>query len=237
MQSYIVDIRNIELNIKFIEEDDKSEFYRMNDNNIKEFISAVENLFMESHDKYSIDKQFKKIKNMNDFYEWLFSFDYYNLNYSIKFNNTDLDKLSPGLKGIALLILYLELDKEDQSLLLVDQPEENLDNRSVYETLRQYFINAKRRRQIFLVTHNPNLVVNTDSEQILVANYDLSKSSQPTILYYVIGSLEHSKKYDPSELILLHRRGIRQHICHVLEGGERAFKERERKYAIKEYAD
>lgn len=219
----------VSFNIKFIEEDNKQEFLNINADKIKDFIKDIEIQLP--------DEQLKKNKSINDYYDWLYSLKYYTLNYSIKFNGTDLRKLSPGLKGIALLILFLELDKEDYTPLLIDQPEENLDNRSVYQTLRKYFIEAKKRRQIFLVTHNPNIVVNTDSEQILVSNFDLSKLNQDTHIFYVSGGLEHSRKFNNEENILLHQRGIKQHICHVLEGGERAFKERERKYSIKEYAD
>lgn len=230
------DLKNLAINNIFIDNDNKDEFMQVNKTKIDEFVEGIENLFL-GNKNILIEDQLKKIKDVNHFYNWLFSFNYYKLNYSIKFNDTDLDKLSPGLKGIALLILFLELDKEDYTPLLVDQPEENLDNRSVYETLRNYFIAAKRRRQIFIVTHNPNLVVNTDSEQVLVANYDLSKTKQSTNVYYVSGSLEHNKKYNSNESVLLHQRGIKQHICHVLEGGERAFKERERKYAIQEITE
>ena len=231
------ELKQMKIDITFNKYKNKDEFLNQNDEKIQSYLQAVEKLFNNSSEQVNIDEQLKKNKTSNDFYNWLYSFDYYKLNYSIKFNKIDLEKLSPGLKGIALLILFLELDKEDYTPLLVDQPEENLDNRSVYETLRKYFINAKKRRQIFLVTHNPNLVVNTDSEQILVANFDPSLSMQSTNIHYVSGSLEHDKKYDNNEKILLNQRGIKQHICHVLEGGEKAFKERERKYAIKEYVD
>lgn len=223
------EFNNITIDIEFIEEDNKQKFLELNETKIENFISNIETQLP--------DEQLKKNKSIKDYYDWLYSFNYYKLSYSIKFNDTDLNKLSPGLKGIALLILFLELDKEDYSPLLVDQPEENLDNRSVYETLRKYFIEAKKRRQIFLVTHNPNIVVNTDSEQVLVANYDPSKDRQLSNIYYVSGGLEHSKKLNKEEPVLLHQRGIKQHICHVLEGGEKAFKERERKYSIKEYDD
>lgn len=62
------------------------------------------------------------------------------------------------------------MDKNDRRPLLIDQPEENLDNQSVYKGLTGYFKKAKNRRQIILITHNPNLVVNTDSEQVIVAS-------------------------------------------------------------------
>ncbi len=133
---------------------------------------------------------------------------------------------------MALLILFLELDEEDRRPILIDQPEENLDNRSVFNTLVKYFRNAKERRQVIIVTHNPNLVVNTDSEQIMVANFDRSVEKQNSRIGYVCGSLENTFKDDAAS-IMIERQGIREHVCEILEGGREAFEKRERKYGFK----
>ncbi|MDI6864980.1 AAA family ATPase, partial [Thermodesulfovibrio yellowstonii] len=154
-----------------------------------------------------------------------------NISYSIKFNDIELNHLSPGLKGLALIILFLELDQEDKRPILIDQPEENLDNRSVYHTLVRYFRNAKKRRQVIIATHNPNLVVNTDSEQVIVANFDRGLESQESRVSYVSGSLENTFKDDASNL-LLEKQGIREHVCEILEGGKDAFEKREQKYGF-----
>jgi predicted ATP-dependent endonuclease of OLD family len=127
---------------------------------------------------------------------------------------------------LVLLMLYLEMDENDRRPLLVDQPEENLDNESIYETLRGYFRRAKRRRQIVLVTHNPNLVVNTDADQVIVACATESEANEFPSLSYVSGSLENSDN-DPGQL------GIRQKVCRILEGGDVAFRSRERRYATR----
>ena len=102
-------------------------------------------------------------------FEWLYEVEHVKLSYGLKYNGVELEKLSPGTKGIVLLILYLGMDVADTRPLIVDQPDENLDNESIYELLTGYFKTAKRRRQIILITHNPNLVVNADSEQVVVA--------------------------------------------------------------------
>jgi len=167
-----------------------------------------------------------------DFYNWLYSTKYYDIHYSINFNGKELNNLSPGEKGVALLILFLELDKDDKRPILIDQPEENLDNRSVYITLMRYFRESKKRRQIIIVTHNPNLVVNADSEQVIVANFDKGLEKQASRIYYVSGSLENTFKNDSANIIL-EKKGIREHVCEILEGGEEAFKKRENKYQIK----
>ncbi len=101
--------------------------------------------------------------------DWLFSVDHIELDYGLRYEGVDLESLSPGTKGIVLLILHLAIDQEDQRPLIIDQPDENLDNQSIYDILRGYFRQAKERRQVIIVTHNPNLVVNTDADQVIVA--------------------------------------------------------------------
>lgn len=154
--------------------------------------------------------------------EWLYEVDHVRLAYGLKYNRVDLEKLSPGTKGIVLLILYLGMDTADSRPLIVDQPDENLDNESIYELLRTYFQNAKSRRQIILISHNPNLVVNADSEQVLIATAVPRDTGLPHITYQM-GSLENS--IDDGS-------GIRQRACKILEGGDTAFLKRESRYAI-----
>jgi hypothetical protein len=198
---------------------------------IEKFLEEVRKLF--GKDEKEIISQLKKERYTKmDFDNWLFSTKYYSMSYSIKFNGIELNNLSPGLKGVALLILFLELDRDDKRPILIDQPEENLDNRSVYITLMRYFRESKKRRQIIIVTHNPNLVVNADSEQVIVANFDKGLEKQISRISYVSGSLENTFKND-SVNIILEKKGIREHVCEILEGGEEAFKKREDKYQIK----
>jgi hypothetical protein len=116
-----------------------------------------------------------------------------------------------------LLILYLGMDVADTRPLIVDQPDENLDNESIYELLTAYFRGAKARRQILLITHNPNLVVNADSEQVIVATAVRRESGLPHITYRS-GALENQS--------------IRQQVCRILEGGSDAFRRREQRYAL-----
>jgi len=198
------------------------------------FLKNIEDLFLKNDNGTSLEltSQLRSEYNEQVFYNWLYSTKYYDINYSIKFNGKELNDLSPGEKGVALLILFLELDKDDRRPILIDQPEENLDNRSVYTTLVRYIREAKKRRQIIIATHNPNLVVNTDSEQVIVANFDKALVNQPAKICYVSGSIENTFKDDSINNILL-KQGIREHICEILEGGEEAFKKREDKYQIK----
>ena len=161
---------------------------------------------------------------VQDVFEWLYEVEHVRLSYSLKYNGVELEKLSPGTKGIVLLILYLGMDVADTRPLIVDQPDENLDNESIYELLTTYFKTAKRRRQIILITHNPNLVVNADSEQVIVATAERRQNGLPHITYQS-GALENNMPED---------KAIRQQVCRILEGGSDAFRKRERRYALPE---
>jgi predicted ATPase len=116
------------------------------------------------------------------------------------------------LRGIVLLLLYLAVDRTESEPLIIDQPEENLDPESVYTELVLLFREASRRRQIIMVTHNANLVVNTDVDQVLVAHCEGYEEGRLPILTYSSGGLEEAE--------------IRQHVCEVLEGGAEAFRQR-----------
>jgi hypothetical protein len=155
-----------------------------------------------------------------DFFDWLYSVDHISLAYGMSYQGTSLENLSPGTKGIVLLMLYLAMDADDKRPLLIDQPDENLDNESIYSLLATYFRKAKTRRQILLITHNPNLVVNTDAEQIVVAECLKGSDGIPKFTY-ISGAIEDSK---PD--------GARRTACRILEGGEDAFLRRERRYAL-----
>ncbi|MFA5532158.1 MAG: AAA family ATPase [Candidatus Shapirobacteria bacterium] len=177
----------------------------------------------------SIEAQLRESHTMEDFLEWIFDTRFFQIGSSLSFSGTDIYLLSPGQKGIILLMLYLKIDKADYRPIIIDQPEENLDNLSVYHDLIGYFREGKKYRQIIMVTHNPNLVVNTDAEQTIVANYDGTK---PNRLKYVSGSLEDQAKKIPNIEIEEYEDGIIEQVCKVLEGGESAFLGRKKKYQI-----
>ncbi|AIC30051.1 hypothetical protein IE4771_PB00323 (plasmid) [Rhizobium etli bv. mimosae str. IE4771] len=80
---------------------------------------------------------------LNGFAHWLFATDHIAVRYEIVYDGIDIRKLSPGTRGIVLLLLYLALDDADDRPLIIDQPEENLDPKSVFEELVSLFIDAK----------------------------------------------------------------------------------------------
>lgn len=153
--------------------------------------------------------------------DWVFDVDHITLRYDIKYKETSLRLLSPGTKGIVLLLLYLAIDSHDERPLIIDQPEENLDNSSVYKILVEQFRRTKKRRQTIVVTHNPNLVVNTDAERIVIAHADKRTNGLPHIWY----------DYGPIEDVPCEgQTAVREQICEILEGGEAAFRRREKRY-------
>jgi len=189
----------------------------------KEAVASLRDTFLVQGDKrIKIEDQLRKDWTPKDFADWFFGLDDYSVTYSIKFEGKDLELLSPGEKGIVLLLLYLEAENADNRPLVIDQPDDNLDNVSVYPSLIDYFRARKKTRQIIIITHNPNLVVNTDAEQIFVAHFDGSQSPK---ISYRSGAIEDTNTDGTAP-------GIREEACKILEGGTEAFQLREQRYAL-----
>lgn len=129
----------------------------------------------------------------------------------ISYGGRPLDRLSVGQKGTVYLCLKLATQAFSQPLIF-DQPEDDLDNEFIIDELVDIFRRIKEFRQVILVTHNANLVVNADAEQVIVAD---NRSGQ---LCYVPGSLE-SKETNAA-------------VRRVLEGGDDAFRKRELRYNL-----
>lgn len=153
------------------------------------------------------------------FAQWLFSTDHISIRYGIEYDGVDISKLSPGTRGIVLLLLYLGLDDNDNRPLVIDQPEENLDPKSVFDELVHLFIEVKSRRQVIIVTHNANLVINTDADQIIIAEVGPHPHGTLPPIFYRSGGLENAE--------------IRKAVCDILEGGESAFQERARRLRVR----
>lgn len=159
--------------------------------------------------------------------------DCYLLDFSVRYRNDDIVQMSPGKRGLVLLNLILHLSNSRHPIL-IDQPEDNLDNRTIYSQLNDFVRQRKADRQIIMVTHNANLVVGTDAECVIVSNQSGQRSGIENGEYrfeYYTGSLECSFT-SPGDSGRLDTRGIREHVCEILEGGIQAFKERERKYGL-----
>lgn len=163
----------------------------------------------------------------------LVSTNWFYISYQLIYQNDTFSDMSQGKQAFVILKLLLEFS-DKKCPILIDQPEDSLDNRAIYKELVQYLKEKKKERQIIIVTHNPNVVVSADAEQIIVANQQ-GKDSKNRASYkfkYVSGSLEFTKPKENNNDLILESQGIREHVCEILEGGNEAFKNREKKYSI-----
>ena len=119
----------------------------------------------------------------------------------------NLKQGSPGQKAVALLSFILSYG---DSPLLLDQPEDDLDNEVISDSIVKQLRQKKKQRQLIIVTHNANIVVNGDAEMVF-----------PLRVY---GGESRAKQADG-----IQNREIRQAICDVLEGGKQAFEQRYRR--------
>lgn len=208
-----------------------------NDQNEYEFsksnhISNIKVIFerVRAHEKHGI--KLRTGVDVKDICTKLFE-DYFTLKYTIKQNEDDILHMSPGKRGVILLQIILHLSNANHPIL-IDQPEDNLDNRTIFTELNEFIKQKKVQRQIIIVTHNSNLVVSTDSEQVIVANQTgqvSGKENKEYIFEYVTGALEFSFVNKDNQGVL-YQMGIREHVCDILEGGVEAFKRREKKYGF-----
>ena len=117
---------------------------------------------------------------------------------------------SPGQKTAALLAFLLSYGEEP---IVLDQPEDDLDNHLVYELIVTQLRNIKQRRQVLVVTHNANIVVNGDAE-------------------LAVGLEAHGGETQRECSGCLQERAVRNMICAVMEGGREAFERRYRRIAL-----
>jgi len=154
----------------------------------------------------------EQVNNVSSLYNYLFKLEFIDYNYQLKQGDKGIEQLSPGERGALLLVFYLLLDKDDKPLI-IDQPEDNLDNLSVAKVLVPFIRAAKKKRQIIMVTHNPNLAVVSDAEQVIYVQLDKDNSYTFSA---TSGSIENKE--------------VNKKIVEVLEGAMPAFNKRKDKY-------
>lgn len=181
------------------------------------FAEDIVSLLTESAEKAAsnvpgIRALMRKDKDPAEVYNYLFGLRYLEPKYTLLFQDTQIERLSPGQRGALLLIFYLLVDKGRNPIVL-DQPEENLDNETVVSLLVPVLNEAKKSRQIIMVTHNPNLAVVCDAEQIIYATFDRKNGAR---ISYQSGSIEDGI--------------INRAVVDVLEGTKFAFNNRGQKY-------
>jgi chromosome segregation protein len=142
--------------------------------------------------------------------------DYIAFSYCDRGTFIDFAHASPGQQAGALLTLLLN---QEAGTLIIDQPEDDLDNRIIMDIVAQ-MRHAKTKRQMIFSTHNANVVVNGDADKIVVLRPAVtggtSTAPSPKISIEIDGAIETLK--------------VKDAITATLEGGERAFELRRRKY-------
>lgn len=117
--------------------------------------------------------------------------------------------MSPGTRT-NILLEYI-VHRDTNSPLLIDQPEDNVDNQTIYGQIKDWFIALKNKRQVIVVTHDANIVINADAENVILAS-----QRQDGSFNYEYGALEYGDMLEDASVIL--------------DGGVEAVKRRLMKY-------
>jgi hypothetical protein len=187
---------------------------------VREFLSGILKALREDQrpgrkgELVDLQGQLATGVTVSELYDFIYGLAYVEPIYNLRWDGKTLEQLSPGERGNLLLIFYLLID-QDNIPLVIDQPEENLDNNTVFRTLVPCVKEAKTRRQIIMVTHNPNLAIVCDAEQVICAEM---KKDHGNAVTYISGSIEN--------------REINRKIVDVLEGTRPAFDKRDSKYLV-----
>jgi ABC-type cobalamin/Fe3+-siderophores transport system ATPase subunit len=128
----------------------------------------------------------------------------------IQYNGKSLDKHSLGQRASALILFLLA--QKDNDILIIDQPEDDLDNQTIYDEVIKALKKLKGNMQFIFATHNANIPVLGDSEKVIACSYD-----------------DRQMKVDDGT-IDNHR--TQRHIVDIMEGGDEAFSRRKNIYSI-----
>lgn len=130
--------------------------------------------------------------------------------FDIIYRGRPLNEHSLGQRASALIIFLLTLKESD--LIIIDQPEDDLDNQTIYNDVIKVLKELKNSSQFIFATHNPNIPVLGDCEQVISCKYD-TNSIQTNL-----GSIDNQF--------------IRNEIVNIMEGGQEAFNNRKRIYEL-----
>lgn len=128
---------------------------------------------------------------------------------NIYYNNKLIDNESPGTKT-NILMEYI-VNSKNGIPLLIDQPEDNIDNQTIYNKLTDWFSQLKNNRQIIVVSHDANIVINADAENLILASQESEGKFK-----YNYGALEYGSNLEKA--------------AQILDGGVKAVKRRLNKY-------
>lgn len=190
-----------------------------NPQSVRDFLESVEQALHSDQREnpptpVQLHDQLLRGKKVEDVFDLLYGLEYIQPRYILRWEGKELSMLSPGERGTLLLVFYLLIDQGDIPLV-IDQPEGNLDNHTIAKVLVDCIREARTRRQVFLVTHNPNLAVVCDADQVIYASMDKKNGNAIT---YISGALENPV--------------MSKYVTDVLEGTRWAFDKRGAKYEV-----
>lgn len=128
----------------------------------------------------------------------------------ITYNGKELKDHSAGQRASAIMLFLLT--QEESDIVIIDQPEDDLDNQSIYEELIKVLLKLKNKTQFIFATHSPNIVVLGDSEKVFSCEYSDDK------IFVKQGSIDDTK--------------IQEEIISVMEGGQKALDKRKEIYGL-----
>lgn len=169
-----------------------------------------ENIIKKVNEEYNFE-DFEAIR-FDDLPEVTITRTYIGDDGTMKYLSKPLSKLSLGQQQSVLLGILMLSDSNKP--LIIDQPEDNLDSEFIFKTIVKNLRKIKEQRQVIIVTHNPNIAVLGDAELIIPL-----KSTSVVTHVVNAGSIDRTE--------------TRAICCEILEGGKRAFKQREEIYGIK----
>ena len=175
-------------------------------NKLKETITAIRNGEKDAeHKSFATRLQSLPPESITNLRSWL---PQDNLEITYGYDRQRIQQGSPGQKNATLLAFILSYGEEP---LLLDQPEDDLDNELISDLIVQQLRQTKTKRQVIVVTHNANIVVNGNAEMVLPLKVKVEEGQTQT-------EVQHPAS--------IQRRKVRESICNILEGGERAFEQR-----------
>ena len=185
--------------------DSAHNFVQGSEESITHYVNEAYRLQAELFDKVKSSKSITK----EVFYNFIYK-DYFEILPHVNYKGVNLKNLSLGQKATVLLKIYLA---QGDKPIIIDSHDDHLDNEFIMGELVDAIKEAKNHRQVILVSNNGNVVINSDAEQVVIAN----RNEQGAISYYS-GSLENP--------------AIRNAAIKVLEGGKNAFRKRHQKYRM-----
>jgi ABC-type cobalamin/Fe3+-siderophores transport system ATPase subunit len=130
--------------------------------------------------------------------------------FTIEYRGKELKHHSLGQRASALILFVLSQQEND--VVIIDQPEDDLDNQTIYEDVIKLIHSLKPQTQFVFATHNANFPVLGDAEQIIACTYS------DDIVHATSGSIDCPR--------------LQREIVNIMEGGKEAFEQRRRRYEV-----